>query len=388
MQKWCDVYVDCSEYNPETYDAKSMWQPYIKIDEYRTPRRIKVKTKRQEEKHGKRMDAYPYVEQRLHTATGRWLGIGFFELVLGMMEQNNKKWGMHHKKEKADMGIYVYKKSGTEGDSLRQKVLSDLRPNAVIDIAPDESFERLAVDNKLSELLAVHDKLMDFARQLCGITGIAAGETLPSSTTATTASIMQQNQKTTYDYIIECMHHLLVELFQDQYIDVILDEITEKEYAIIGDKSTLLELDEMMTENAINEMTKSLIVKPNEMEIAQKKMQMMDELQKKGDTRFVKIKRAIVERMPYVVEFFVGNEQFDKNSKLQNILFLLNDPNFPGDKRKLYETFFDLIGEDPKQYKLYETNGAQQGIGGIAAQGGGAPIGGGQNTPALLGAPA
>ena len=111
----------------------------------------------------------------------------------------------------------------------------------------------------------------------------------------------------------------------------------------------------------------------------------MGKLEKKGDVRFVPIKKEMAARIPYIVEFYVTNETFDKNAKIQNIIFLIQDPNFQGDRTRLYETFLDLIGEDSRQYKLNESQNLQQGIGQAGGQAAPAGIAGG---PAQAGLPA
>jgi hypothetical protein len=387
--KGCCVYLDTTVLKPNEIKDAADWNPYVEIDKYITPHKRRRRTALLRKKYGEYEELYPYKQCNLMEVKGRWLPFGVFELIKGLQEHYNEKWYYYRKKDILDLkGIFKHKKGNT-GKSIEQKYIDAMETGALIDLEGDEDIERLIIDTKTSQMLMDVDKLFEIARQVIGISPQGTGaEDMPADTPATVAVINKQTQQTTYDYVIEQLSHFLVELFEEFYIDQIIEEMDEEEYvSIVGDPTELKELQEAFVINLTNKAVTNAMKKglyADEATYNQLKQAIEQGLDKEqGDMRFPQIKKSLLKNIDYYLEFYVNNERFDKNVQIKNLLALLADPNFAGSREKIEMELLDLMGLDGKRYQKSEEEKAadlqkmmlEQGIApGGAAPGGGAPM--------------
>lgn len=354
--KGCIKYIDRELLRPTDSKEAANWNPFFEIDRFATPYKRKRTSKKMIERFGEWEPMFPYKQVDFMRPKGRWLGIGVFELIAGLQEYYNEKWHLYRKKDILDLrGIFKHKK-GVTGSSLEQKWLDQLETGFTVELDQDEDIERLVVQMNTGEFLASIDKIYEIARQVVGVTAQGVGQDMPSTTTATVAIANKQTQQTTFDYIIEQMSIFLVELFDELYFETILDELDEKEAAqIVGSPAELEELDVYFVENLVHDEAEKYKAKfgiyPTEDELDSERERLLAEQSKLGDMRFAAIKKKIVENAQYTIEFYVNNEKFDKAVQIQNIIQVLQDPNFSGSREKLYESLLDLLGLQGRNYR-------------------------------------
>lgn len=391
VHKLCKLYLDKSVLMPKDLKDPESWDPNYLLDTYITPYKKKRRTALLRKKYGTYEELYPYKQANLMRVKGRWLPFGVFELISGLQEHYNEKWNLYRKKDILDLkGIFKHVKGNT-GKSVEQQYIDAMETGAMIDLEQGEDIERLIIDTKTSELIMDIDKLFEIARQIVGVTSQGTGEDMPADTTATLAVINKQTQQTTYDYVIEQLSHFLVELFEDFYLDEILDELTEEEWvAIVGDPVELKELQETFVTNMINEKVTEAMKRgfyPTQQEVDAMKEGVATELDKMhGDMRFIQLKKSMLKNIDYYLEFFVNNERFDKNVQIKNLLSLMADPNLSGSREKLEQELLDLMGLDGKRYMKSEEERVME-LGkmaiekGLVQPGGGAPMPNGGQMP-------
>jgi hypothetical protein len=350
----CKVYVDSTAYDEQQGQTKDDWEPYIQIDEFKTPFKKK--------KDGKMIELYPYKKCHFIEVEGRSIGFGVFELIRGIIEHFNELWNIKRKKDRQDLaGTYIHKK-GMTGSSLTQEFLDNREVGPVISINQDEDIQKLPVDKFTADILASADKLFEYARMIVGANAVGVGETLPSSMPATTAGIMATQQKTTYDVIVEQMALFLSDFFEDFYLDVIIDKTDKEEWAMcIGDPQELEELDRFFAEQAVYRQLEQMKQSPQlmmmlqdpfaeEQFIQEQVSLVLEQLKQQGDSRFVQLKKKLLSQLDYIVEININNETFDRNSQIQNILAVAGNPLYLGSREKLFNTVLDLLDLGGQKY--------------------------------------
>lgn len=357
VHKGCKRYLDCDLIRPENQkNNKTEWDPYIFIDSFKTPYKKRRTSRALIKKYGEYEEIYPYKQVNFIDCPGRWLGFGVFELIKGLQMYYNEKWHLYRKKDILDLrGIFKHKK-GVSNSSLEQRFMDAMETGAFIDLEQDEDIERLIMDMKTGEFVASIDKIMELSRQLIGVTAQGIGQEMPSTTTATVGILNQKAQQTTYDYVIERMSHFLTEMFEDFYMEVILEEISEEEMLqITGDPSELRELDRKLVDNLVNQQAYIYRAQygyyPTEDVVDNWRTQMMENQESYGDMRFAELRAEVIKALPFTVQFYVNNERFDKGVMIQNLTQLRMKADFTGSKEKLDEAILDLIGLSGRQFR-------------------------------------
>jgi len=360
------------------------WDPYLELEEYKTPAKRRRTSKRMAKKLGEYEPLFPYEQIDFFDVPGRWLGFGCSELLQGLQEHYNEKFNLYRKKDILDLrGILIHKYTSTS-NSLTQEFLSNLETGDVLSMDVGEDLQRLIIDTKTAEFVASIDKLYELARLIMGITSQGTGEDQPATQTATVAIANQRIQQTTYDFVRERMHHFIQRLFSNGYMEDIIDEMNDKEYkAIVGDSRDLEEIDSALMDSYIDRSIKEMQSDPVgqsalnnevlrlmsggasyeqacEMIVTQLKEKGMEELRKQGDMRFPELKKEMLKDLDYYIEFYVTNETFDKAQKIQNLMAMKADPNFTGSRKALEEEILYLLDENPAAFRKTAEEKAQE----------------------------
>ncbi len=366
--KGCKLFLDNSLTEPQ--DRKrtpqpTEWEPYLLLDKYKTTHKRLRKSKRLAKKLGKWEELYPYKPLTFIDVPKRRIGFSIFELISGIQEAYNRKMNLHDKKDILDlMGIFKHKR-GRKNASVTQQLLQNIQSGTVVELETDEELERLVIDTKTGELIANIDKLFELAKQLTGITSQGIGEEEPASMPATNAVINRQAQQTTYDYAVEKIGIFLKEFFEDFYMPVIIDELTQQELIeIVGDPAELNELDEMFITEQLNQDAEKYKAQfgryPSEEEFEAERQRLMSEQNKLGDTRFAELKKKLISKISTYLEFYVNNESFDANVKIKNLIALKSSETFTGSHEKVDDAIFDLLNENPKLFKKSPEEAARE----------------------------
>ncbi len=358
MHKVCERSIDMSNIDPRVFADKNTWQPSVVLETFKTPHKKRRATAYLRKKYGEYEELFPYIYFPFIKLKGRGLGLGVIEMLIGINTLFNERWYYARKKDILSlMSIMVHKvKDGNR--SLEQSNLSNLRTGAFVQIGVDEDISRLPIDGSAGELLAITDKLYEMARQIIGITAQGAGQDMPSTTTATVAIANKQTQQTTYDFLIERVAILMKQLFQDFYMEQIVEELTAEEAILItGSTRELEEMDKWLVDNAVYKavadfkMQTGLTPTPDEVEVIRKSV--MEALKASGKDRFPQITKELLKDLDYYVEFYINNEGFDKAVKIQNLMQILQ-MNTTLSREQLESVIIDAMGENAKQFEKTE----------------------------------
>lgn len=357
-KKVCTRYIDLSDVDTKTFDEPSSWETYVELEEFDSPHKRRRQTAYLRKKYGEYEQLYPYIYFPFIKVKGRGLGKGVFEMLFGVNGLYQEVWHNGRKLLNLSLkGIFVHKVAAGER-SLEQQFLNNLDTGVAVQIGTDEDLTRLGIDPQGSSVLSITDKLFEIARQIVGITAQGAGQDMPSTTTATVAIANKQTQQTTYDFLIERVSILMKQLFQDFYMEQIIEELTEEEVvAITGSTRELIEMDKWLIENIVNQAVidfrNQTGLTPTREEVDTIRMNVAESLKASGKDRFPEVKKELLNDIDYFVEFYVNNEGFDKAVKIQNMMQMLQ-MNTSLSREQIEATIIDAMGENAKQFEKTE----------------------------------
>jgi len=355
VHKVCERSLDMTNIDPKIFDDNNQWSPSLVLETFKTPKKKRRATAYLRKKYGEYEELFPYLYFPFIKIKGRGQGVGVFEILAGLNTLYNERWYYSRKKDILDLTSIIVHKVKDGNRSLEQQNLANLTSGAVVQIGIDEELNRLIIDTKTGELIASTDKLFEIARQIVGITAQGAGQDMPATTTATVAIANKQTSQNTYDFLIERVSICLKQLFQDFYLEQIVDELTEEEVvSITGSTRELEELDKMLVENYVNQAVineyNSTGVYPSQEEVAFITQGAYAGLKRLGKNRFPQIKKQILKDIDYYVEFYINNEGFDKAVKIQNLMQILQ-MNTTLSREQIEAVIIDAMGENSKQFE-------------------------------------
>ncbi|MEK9700319.1 MAG: hypothetical protein VW270_31345, partial [Candidatus Poseidoniales archaeon] len=189
--KICKRSIDNTLKMPEEGTSTAEWSPYITVDTYRTPYKVKSETKREKDMYGDERDMFPYEQFDLFPLPGRMLGLGCGELLAMPEMMYDQLFNVKRKMDlKALYGIIVHTAiQGTNGlSTLSQDNIAGLDKGTVISLAPGETLSQLPYDTRASDFSQMEEKIYELMLQLVGITAQGTGQTVAPSTSATQIS--------------------------------------------------------------------------------------------------------------------------------------------------------------------------------------------------------
>jgi len=371
--KGCIKFLDCSMVDASLSTDPISWTPYEELESFASPYFEKVHNK----VHRKKMAAagliekgdqeriYPYEEERLVKVNGRWMGMGYYELLRneGKAFQRTMNEKLRYD-ELLHKGVIVHTKapfaSKGSGRGIEADVINRIQTGTMISIKAGEKIDRLNLGSLTADFLATAEAWFKLARQKVGVSETAIGDRLPASTSATTSVINERASKNAFDIVNEQQGIFFEKLFTRFKIVEIINEITEDEWTkIIGTPEELQRLEEPFIENYINQAVADAArtgqILPDSSQLPQETMdglkQAVQVLRgRQGEARFAQFKKSMLADFDFNVSFFFDSRPFDKqvliNSIDQTINAIAGNPMSEIDANKLIEMKADIMGLD------------------------------------------
>lgn len=358
-KKICKRSIDNTLNAPTEGHETTDWNPYVLVDTFSTPYRIKSATKREKRIYGKYREMFPYEQVDLFNIPGRMLGLGCGELLASPEMMYDQLFNTKRKMDmKALMGIIVHTAvQGVDGlSSLSQDNISGLGTGTVISLAPGETLNQLPFDTKGYDFSQMEEKIYELMLQLVGITAQGTGQTVAPSTSATQIQDNRLVENKVYEHFKERMHHGLNRLMLHGYAQDMIDELSESDIVgITGDIRSLKELDTLLIDNAINswmlESKDKLGYYPIDEEVAMVRKQIEKDIQDLGSTRYVEVKKALFDLIKLNIEWNFVDESIDMRQKMDTLNALRADPTSTKSKAKIEDELVSLAGLNPSQYE-------------------------------------
>lgn len=366
--KICKRSIDNTLKMPEEGTSTAEWSPYITVDTYRTPYRVKSETKREKDMYGDERDMFPYEQFDLFAPPGRMLGLGCGELLAMPEMMYDQLFNVKRKMDlKALYGIIVHTAiQGTNGlSTLSQDSIAGLDKGTVISLAPGETLNQLPYDTRASDFSQMEEKIYELMLQLVGITAQGTGQTVAPSTSATQISDNRMVENKVYEHFKQRMHHGLTRLMQNGYAKDMINDLTEMEFVnITGDIRDLKEMDRILTDNAVNNWVRktkeSTGIYPSQEEETMVRQQIEAELSSLGSSRFPQIKKEMLKQMSFFIEWNFVDESVDYKQKMDTLNAMRSDPQSSKSKSKIEDELISMAGLNPAQYDKTEEELAQE----------------------------
>lgn len=352
ITKGCIKYLDRGEKKPDEYDSPGEWTPYLELDRFASPHKVKCRNKREKKIYGTERRVFPYDEERLIYIPGRYIGMGGYEICRPGQEDYNEKRNIKRKFDRLALrGILVHKigtlRDDKDGEALTQEFLKRVDTGGAVKIFSDESLERLNIGSTTNDTLAMTNDLFEFLRFMLGVTPIAIGNDTANKT-AYYAMTQNQTQQSTYQVIKNKCARLFERLFQDFLLDDVIEEmLSNKIIPIYGDKKDIEELDRYLAEQSIY--ANPEIVNQDEANTEIKNI--MNEQAQYGATRYVDISEKSVVRafkkmlkdLEFIAEFNIAEIGIDPNAKINTMIQADQIQN-----EKLRNAILEEVGVSPK----------------------------------------
>lgn len=371
--KGCIKYMDCQMFDASLADDPDNWQPYLELERFAAPDTERVQSKQRLKKlkalgliEGKDQERiYPYEEERLVKVNGRWMGMGYYELLRneGKAFQKTMNEKLRYD-ELLHKGVIVHTKAPFaakgQGRGIEADVINRIQTGTMISIKAGEKLDRLNLGSLTADFLATAEAWFKLARQKVGVSETALGDRIPSSTTATTSVLNERNSKNAFDIVNEQQGLFFEKLFSRFKIVEIINEITEEEWTkIVGSPEELQRLEEPFIENLVNIsvanaaatgmiLPESSALPTQELDRLKQAVQVLRGRQ--GEARFAQFKKSMIADLDFNVSFYFDNRPFDKQVVLNSIQETINtiagNPMSEIDSNKLIEMKADIMGLD------------------------------------------
>ena len=357
-KKACQKYLDNTVTKAEEGRHTDDWMPYVLLEEFETPYKVKRQSKRMRKKLGEWELRFPVEQFDFFACQGRTIGIGCAELLAGVQEAYNELLSNKRKIDLKNVGggltvHYGIRTVDGTVSQLSQEFLTNLDGSQVLTLEPNEDLKQLTFDPKSFDFKMMEELLEDMMRKLIGVTLQATGEQPLASTTATQANIDRQTQTTVFDFVKERVHFGLKRLFNKGYAQDIIEEMSiEGLISVTGDARDLEDIDNLLITNALNQWAnqtfKETGIMPTEEEYTQAKEGLLSEIVKQGKDRFIKFKKEIVKDMEFMLTFDFTAESFDYKLRTDALLAILANPNSAMDKDRVEAELLTLQGLNVK----------------------------------------
>ena len=340
----CIKFLDKSLIESNLSERPEDWVPACELERFASPYFEKINNKKLIKKmekqglieNGNQRRIYPYEEERLIRVPGRWMGMGYYEMLRHEGKAFNRT--LNEKLQYDEIlhkGIMVHTKSPFtsnvkgSGRGLEADVMNRIQSGAVISIKAGEKLDRLNMGSLTADFIETAEYWFKLARQKVGVSETAIGDRLPSSTTATVGVLNEKQSKNAFDIVNEQQGIFFQNLFTRFKIDEIIDDITETEWAkIIGDREELMRMEEKFIENLVNtSINKSaqegMFVPMSSVFPPEERKRIMDAVKlvraEQGEARFAQFKRELLKDFDLNVSFYITNDGYDKQVVLNSV---------------------------------------------------------------------
>lgn len=331
----------------ETYgqsETPDNWVPYCELERFASPYFEKIRNKKLLSKlkeqglieFGDQIRIFPYEEERLVTIPGRWMGMGYYELLRHEGKAFNRT--LNEKLQYDEIlhkGVIVHTKSPFSsnvkgsGRGLEADVMSRIQSGTVVSIKAGEKLDRLNLGSLTADFIATAEYWFKLARQKVGVSETSIGDRLPTSTTATVGVLNEKQSKNAFDIINEQQGIFFQNLFTRFKIAEIIDDITQEEWVkITGNRDELMQMEESFIENLVNNSINAAasngMFTPESSTFPEDMRQEIINAVKtvraeQGESRFAQFKKELIKDFDWNVSFYITNDSYDRQVVLNSI---------------------------------------------------------------------
>lgn len=285
----------------------------------------------------------PYEECWYDRVPNRWYGRGVAEKLLTLQIYANIVFNVRINKSRiSQLGIFKMKK----GAGVTPQMLARLPSNGVVVLNNLDDLQEMAVPDISESSYNDEQVINTLTERLTGAFQVATGENLPSSTSATEASMQASAAKSGFGMIKDAIGGFLERWMDRHALPIIAKELTVGQLVrISGDEDGFDDLVEQVVmykaQDALDEsFKKGYLPLPMEMQM---EIQNATQKLKKGDL-FLKLTKSVI-ASELETQMVVTNEEMDVSVTVQNLISLAQLA--PQYNEQIVQQAADLMGLPP-----------------------------------------
>lgn len=300
-------------------DANKEVQGHIVVSGIDSPGKERVHLIEMNNKVDKEGNALkPYEECWYTRVPNRWYGRGIAEKLLTLQIYANIVFNVRINRSRvSQLGLFKMKK----GAGVTPQMLARLPSNGVIVLNNLADLEQLQVEEVGASSYKDEDTINAITERLTGAFAVATGENLPSSTSATEASMQASAAKSGFALIKDTLGGFLERWMDRHALPIIAKELTIGEVVrITSDEDTFKQLVDRVVlwkaQEALDDsFKKGYLPSPQEMQTA---IEHATEKMHKSDM-FVNLLQNVISNQ-LETKMYVTNEEMDVSVTVQNLL--------------------------------------------------------------------
>lgn len=265
-----------------------------------------------------------YEEAWLTRVNGRWGGRGIAEKLFSLQAYLNEVINMRINSNRiSQIGLFKARK----GSGVTGKAMQNLVAGGVITVKDLSDIEQFDMRNPaMQDSLNDEENTVTWAQKVTQNPEVSQGDNLPSSMPATNAAIANQNSKSAFALIQEGLGMFLQRVISRHWLPILKATTTAEDIVrVTGEASDLAALDQSIMTNLLNRSIGEYFMDngemPDQMQVQKEIGKAKEKMQKLGKDRYIKSECFMSDE--YDVDVYVTNEDFDKNTILQNLQQLI-----------------------------------------------------------------
>ena len=283
----------------------------------------------------------PYEEAWYEKVDGRWYGKGICEKLMPFQLYANEILNIRRNRNYVtQIGLFKVRK----GSGITPQQLRRLPANGAVVVSSMEDLEQFVIQDIPVSSYNDEKVISDVAQKVTSAFDIVQGESLPSSTPATNASIQNTNAKSMFVMIREQFGMFLKRWMDNHALPIIAKNTSIKDIIRIdgGDDKLKAVFERIVSWYAIEELEKQAEkgIIPSEMEMLKALALAEDKLRKKNDLFIEIIDEVMAEHID--TEIYFTNEEMDIGIMTQRLLSAMQIA--PEYNSVLVPQLFDMMG--------------------------------------------
>lgn len=262
----------------------------------------------------------PYEEVRAAKISGRWYGLGFVERILALTEYLNTVVNMRINRARvSQLGLFKIRK----GAGITPAMLSKLPSNGAISVQQMDDIEQFNIAGPDATSYQDEQVIREWAMRVTQAFPVTSGESMPASTTATSASIQNTNGRTSFAMVKEAIDLFIQRWMNRHALPIIARSVTVGDVIRITDDNAKLDslVEKVVSYHAMEILEKMKDNPPTQETVALAMKDAQDTLMQKG----VLFMNLVEELMTNMLEtkIYMTTESGDTTVMQQNLLTLL-----------------------------------------------------------------
>lgn len=179
----------------------------------------------------------PYEELRAAKISGRWYGLGFIERILALTEYLNTTVNMRINRARvSQLGLFKIRK----GAGITPQMLAKLPSNGAISVQQMDDIEQFNIAGPDATSYQDEQVIIGWAQKVTQAFPVTSGESMPASTTATSASIQNTNGQSAFTMVKEAIDSFIQRWMNRHALPILAKSVTVGDVIRITDDNAKL----------------------------------------------------------------------------------------------------------------------------------------------------